>query len=187
MTWLFDQPLPILIVGVLGGAILAGTLAQTGNRLFLKLLLAWITLFGLLLVVEYGVITDREQVQATVYEIAAALEANDTARVQRSISDDAADLQREVEQKLNYVHVEAVKIKRNMEVNFVEQVTPRVAVAKMNVVFIGNLKSGITSEGRFPTYLILTFQQEADQAWRLADYQFFDARGEQAGEIRPPA
>jgi len=184
--WIFEQSLPIIIIAVIGGAILAGTMLQTGKQLFLYLLIGWIAICGLLLALEYSIVTDGERIEAVIYRIAEALEANDVEGVKSYISDDSPDLKAEAERQMGYVQIESVKLKRNLEVTINLGSTPIIGVAKLNIKVVGHLKDNAGYGGDFATFMVLTFQQDADDQWRVISYQFFDPRGEQAGEITPP-
>ncbi|MBA2115102.1 hypothetical protein [Bremerella alba] len=184
--WIFEQSLPIIIVAVIGGAILAGTMLQTGKQIFLYLLMGWIAICGLLLALEYSIVTDGERIEAVIYEIAEALEANDAEGVKSYISSDSPQIKAEAERQMAYVQIESVKLKQNLEVTINPGSTPIIGVAKLNVKMTGHLKNNEAWNGDFPTFLVLTFQQDPDGEWRVIGYQFFDPRGEQAGEITPP-
>ncbi|MFN3153397.1 hypothetical protein [Bremerella sp.] len=184
--WIFEQSLPIIIMAVIGGAILAGTMLQTGKQLFLYLLIGWIAVCALLLALEYSIVTDGERIEGVIYQIAEALEANDAEGVKQFISDDAPNLKAEAQRQMAYVQIESVKLKRNLEVTINPGSTPIIGVAKLNVKMTGHLKNNQEWNGDFATFMVLTFQQDPDGEWRVISYQFFDPRGEQAGEITPP-
>ncbi|MEW4562675.1 hypothetical protein AB1K70_09125 [Bremerella sp. JC770] len=184
--WIFEQSLPIIIMAVVGGAILAGTMLQTGKQLFLYLLIGWIAVCALLLALEYSIVTDGERIEAVIYQIAEALEDNDVEGVKSFISDDSPQLKADAERQMAYVQIESVKLKRNLEVTINPGSTPIIGVAKLNVKMTGHLKNNQEWNGDFATFLVLTFQQDTDGEWRVISYQFFDPRGEQAGELAPP-
>lgn len=184
--WLLEESLPIIIVAVIGGAVLAGAMLQTGRQIFLYILLGWIGVCSLLLAVESVIVTDGERIEGTLYDLAAALEANDLNAVQSYISNDAPDLKTQAEKQLGYVRIESVKVKQNLLVSIHRQFNPPIGVAKVNVVITGHLMNNEAMDGHFATYLVLSFQQDTDGQWRVVSYQFFDPRGEQAGEITPP-
>lgn len=184
--WIFEQSLPIIIIAVVGGAVLAGTMLQTGKQLFLYLLIGWIAVCSLLLALEYVIVTEGERIEAVVYDIAVALEANDVEGVTDCISDAVPNLKTQAERQMSLVQIETVKVKQNLEVTINHGSTPPIGIAKVNVKMTGHLKSNDVMDGQFATFLVLTFQQDPDGHWRVVSYQFFDPRGEQAGEITPP-
>ncbi len=184
--WLLEESLPIIIVAVIGGAILAGAMLQTGRQLFLYLLIGWIGVCSLLLAVEYAIVTDAERIENTVYSLAASLEANDIDGVSQHISNDAADVKADIESKLRLVRIESVKIKQNLHVSIHRQFTPIIGTARGNVTVTGHLANNEAMDGRFATFIVLKFQLEEDDQWRIVGYQLFDPRGEHAGEITPP-
>ena len=184
--WIFEQSLPIIIIAVIGGAILAGTMLQTGKQLFLYLLIGWIAVCSLLLALEYVIVTEGERIEAVVYDIAAALEANNVEGVTECISVVVPKLKDQAERQMKLVEIESVKVKQNLEVTINRGSTPPIGIAKVNVKMTGHLRSNSAMDGQFATFLVLTFQQDPDGQWRVISYQFFDPRGEQAGEITPP-
>lgn len=173
-------------MAVVVGAILAGTMLQTGRQLFLYLLIGWIAVCSLLLALEYAIVTEGERIEAVVYDIAASLEANDVDGVLSHISDAAPQIKADAERQMNYVEIESVTVKRNLEVTIRHDSTPPIGIAKVNVKMVGHVRNQQSLGGNFATFLVLTFQQDPDGNWRVISYQFFDPRGEQAGEITPP-
>ena len=184
--WIFEQPLYIVIFAAIGGAVLGGALLQTGKHLFLYLLVAWIALAGIALGCEYAVVTENEKIEAVIYDVAAALEANDVDAVKSYISDDAPEVQNVAQRQMAYVEIQNVKLKNNLEINIVTGSTPIMAVAKLNVKIEGRVKGNADFQGDFATFLVLTLQKDPDDQWRIVSYDFYDHRGEQAGQIVPP-
>ena len=77
MTWVTEEPLPILFVGVLIEGFLLIALLQTAQRALLYLMIVTGILFGGLLLVEFVVVTDAEEVEMTLDTMAADLERDD--------------------------------------------------------------------------------------------------------------
>lgn len=184
--WIFEQPLYIVLFAAIGGAILGGALLQTGKHLFLYLLVGWIALAGIALGCEYAIVTEKEEIESVIYDVAAALEANDVEAVKSYISDDASDVRAVAQRQMAYVEIQNVKLKDNLEVSFLNGSTPEMAVAKLNVKIEGRVKGNADFQGDFATFLVLTFQKDPDGQWRIVSYDFYDPRGEQAGQLTPP-
>ncbi len=71
MTWVLEEPVYILILGVLTLIFLGFAWWQTGHRLLFHSMLAVVALTGGLLILERVVVTDTEQVKDTLDQIAA--------------------------------------------------------------------------------------------------------------------
>ena len=77
MTWLFENPVPAVLIGGFSLAILIGGWLKTGWRSLIVAMVAVIALTVGLVVLERYVVTDREQVDLTLRDIAALVERND--------------------------------------------------------------------------------------------------------------
>ncbi|MCR4412698.1 MAG: nuclear transport factor 2 family protein [Thermoguttaceae bacterium] len=87
MTTLVETPVPVLVLGILAAAAfgwLYMTMRRPGYLLGLGAVLL-VVVVGVL--VEWLVVTDREQVEATLDAAVAALEANDIDRVESLLSE----------------------------------------------------------------------------------------------------
>ena len=111
MSWLFEDPTLVLAAGVMIEALLAVALVRTG-RVALAGMMAGVLLLVLLLVlVEWWVVTDVEQVEATLDGAAAALEANDVEALLNTIDPDAAEMRSQVGSILGRVVIREVRIR----------------------------------------------------------------------------
>jgi hypothetical protein len=86
MTWLFEDPWMIVLGGLVAEIILGVLLLKTGRGAVLGGMIGVLVLTGVLLVVERLVVTEGEQVQATLEDAAAAVVKNDPAAVQKFIA-----------------------------------------------------------------------------------------------------
>jgi hypothetical protein len=77
MEWIFEDPVPTMIIGGLTAAILGGGWIQTGRKSLLYLMIVVILLTVALVIVERLVVTPREQVKDTLFEIARLVAKND--------------------------------------------------------------------------------------------------------------
>lgn len=89
MTWIVEDPLPILLLGAAATLIAAIALAQTRRPPALAALVGVVAVTAVLLLVEWLVVTDVEQVQNTIYATAEELEHNDDAAVVGRIASNA--------------------------------------------------------------------------------------------------
>jgi len=94
MNIFFENPWWIIFVGIILEAYLGTLLFRSGRGLWLWPMLAVLILMVLGVCVERLVVTERERVEMTLSQIAAALEANDLERVLSYISPNATPLRR---------------------------------------------------------------------------------------------
>ncbi len=86
MTTLIENPVPILFTGIVTVAILAVLFFNTQRGVFLLAIGGVVLLTLLGLGVEHLIVTDREQVEAALYGLADAMEANDAKAVLNHLS-----------------------------------------------------------------------------------------------------
>lgn len=172
ITMLLEQPWSILGVGIAAFALAVGGLVATGKRGFLAAAIGIAILVAGLMVLEWSVVTDSEQVEQTLFGIAADLERNDVDAVVDRISARADRLRREVQSRIRTVHIRQVSIKSNLEIEVYPKRTPPLAEAKFNAVISGDLNNG-DYQGSYPRYFVCKFRKE-DGQWRLYAYEDFD-------------
>ncbi|MCC9604710.1 hypothetical protein LOC68_26645 [Blastopirellula sp. JC732] len=186
MSILLEQQTTILVIGVIGAAIIAGCLVQTGKKVFIPVFFLWIALAGCAALIEMAVVTPTEQVRDSVLYFGSALQSNDQARVMDVLSDIRPEMKQRARYILNLVTIDSVSVKQPIEVIFFDPQKTH-CHAKFNVVVVGRLKSGAYAGGdRFAAFLVLDLIKEEDGKWRVADYETYDPRGEQAGRLAEP-
>ena len=74
MSWLFEDPTPVLAGGALILVLLAVVLYQTGRAVVLGVMAGVVALVAGLVVLERAVVTDEEAIHDVFDQIAAALE-----------------------------------------------------------------------------------------------------------------
>jgi hypothetical protein len=80
MTWLFENPIPLMVIGTVIGIVLLILVYQTGQPRWLYIFGGFVLFWGGLLVVEKLVVTPREKLLLTIEDGAAAVRANDWDR-----------------------------------------------------------------------------------------------------------
>jgi len=176
MEWIFEDPVPAMIVGGLTAAILGGGWIQTGRQPLLYLMIAVIILTVALVIVERLVVTQREQVTDTLFEIARLVAKNDIEAASGYAYSGAPQIRQAAIAELSLYYFQAVDIKRNLNVKVYPDQDPPKATADFNVVVTLGTRDGFISERRVPRYVELTMYREADGQWRVADYAHDDPR-----------
>jgi hypothetical protein len=175
MRLLFENPWPIAIIGGLLAAMLTGGLLRTGRIALLWAILAvlGLTLAGVL--IERRVVTPTEEVELTLHNIAAELEANEIEGVVAYIASTAPELKREARSRLRDVTIEEVKIKRNLSIVLSAGSEPNRATARFNVVIVGTDKAGALGRRQGAWFFVVQFRKEKG-IWRVESYEQRDPR-----------
>ena len=175
MTWAFESPLYILLFGGITAAILFGGWYKTSRTSLMLATAAAVVLTGILLVVEQTVVTDREEVEETLYRIAAEVQNNNVEKVLTYIHSDAAGTLRQAANELPHYDFERVTIKPNMKVTVDRSHIPPQAVAEFNVVVVLSRDSALVGSGTYPRFVEVTLYEE-DGRWKVREYNHFDFR-----------
>jgi hypothetical protein len=174
MSWLFETPWPAIAIGVLATAMAAGGWLHTGRRALLHAMVAIILLTIGAVVLERWVVTDREQVDATLHEIARLVESNDVDAVLRYAYSGSPAVRAQAAGELPRYRFRNVTIARNLHIQvFPKHVPPR-ATAEFNVIAQVSLADGSWSDQRVVRFVEVTLYQEADGQWRVAAYNHYE-------------
>ncbi|EMI20638.1 putative membrane protein [Rhodopirellula maiorica SM1] len=157
MQVLAEQPLLIsLMVGLIGGALLYGW-TQTGKRAAAVLGLLFLLLVPVVWIVSSMMVTDREQIEAILYEAAAAVEANDHEAALKFISDPQAKAQA-AQELPNYIFSLA-RVNRIRSIVMIDGSYPPQADVDMSVKVDVSSKRGGIRDIRVPRRLLLHFEK----------------------------
>ena len=110
MAALFEDPLPAIFVGVIVESILIALFFATQKRLWIIPIAGVLLLLFALVLVERLVITEREEVENTIDEIAAAILANDVEAVLSHLSDSNRKSRARARWAMDRVEVHGVKL-----------------------------------------------------------------------------
>jgi hypothetical protein len=171
MTWLIEDPLPIMVMGVILGVIVAVGFIKTGQRWLIAALAGVVLLAIAVLAIEQMVVTDREEVELVLFEIAAAVERNDIDAALLHISPDAPGVHR-ANTELRRITFREVDIKPNLEIEVFPDRTPPEAQTRFNVVVIADVGIGGGAD-RYPRYVEATFVKEGER-WVVRDYDHYE-------------
>jgi low affinity Fe/Cu permease len=170
LSWILERPVAIIFVGLITVAILFGGLVQTGKKWLLYVLIGAALFFAGLVVVEQLVVTRREQVENTVYQIARDVEANNADAVEQHLSKARPELRAEARYYMGLLHVEQAKVKSDLRVELHLDQNPPTATARFHAMLIGSDRSGDVHHQRYPKGFIVQFVFE-DGAWHVYDYE----------------
>ncbi len=172
MTWVLEQPVYILILGVLSVAFLGFAWWQTSYRAMFHAMLAVFALTAGLLILEQLVETDVERVEDTLDQIARDVESNDLELILSHVYSGAQDVYARARNEFPQYQFRRVDIKRNVEVVIAENAHPPRAEVTFNVVVDVEVKATGYAP-RVPRFVRVTMIFENDR-WRVAEYTHDD-------------
>jgi len=168
MALLIENPLPIILFGIIAEAILGVILLQTGRGVLL-----W-AMGGVLVVVlcgvglEWLVVTDVERVEAVLGRTVAALEDNDLEAVLACCSESADHTRREARRAIRLVEFTRVKITR-LDIQIIRHTSPPMAKARFSAMVAGRDRKGNFGQVKKPIGFTLTLREEPD-GWRVTEH-----------------
>jgi hypothetical protein len=172
MNWLFEQPLVIVIVGVLLILGLGAAWSSTGRR---ELLYA-VGVAGMLmiagLIVERFTVTDREAIEATLQEIARDVQSNNHRAVLSHVYSGAPELKQKAEAELPNYRFTECRVTKIHTVDVDDSAEPRSAIIEFNVIASGSFKAeGFDVTDTVPRWVRLHMVREKDGAWSVQNYE----------------
>jgi|GEM_PF-463370 len=173
MTWLFDQPLTIVLlsVGLLTG--LAITWISTGHKVLLYALIGGAVIAVLLLITERFVVTDREAIEATLQQMARDVASNVPAKITQHISASAPQIQAAANTEMPKYKFDSLRITKIHRIDVKADAEPRTAVVEFNIIAKGTFGSGadVLADATIPRWVELDLVKDPDGAWRVKDYR----------------
>lgn len=180
MTTLAENPLPALLIGSLTTVILAGGWLRTGSKWLLAAVIAAIVLTLAAVFAERLIVTDREQVTQTLFDIAKLVERNQVNEALEYAYPKTPAVRAQAAAELPRYRFSEVDIKSNLEVKVFPDRTPPMATAEFNVVVVLSTRDpgrdGLINNRRIPRYVEVTFYKDDDGQWRVGAYDHFDPR-----------
>jgi hypothetical protein len=171
----FEDPLPILFVGVLAEALLILAFFHLRKWEILLGVFGIAALVGVLLLVETLVVTDRERVAAQLDAGVVAFLHGDKEGVLNLIAPEATATRARAEQVLRFVKFHWIKL-RNLEIVVNRLTSPPTAEARFHAAFHFEDRSGHYPYRYEEVGLVVEFVL-TDQGWLVTDHiEYFDVR-----------
>ena len=171
MTVLFENPMPVILFGIIAEAVLGIALLRTGRGV---LLWAMGGVLALLLVgvgLEWLVVTEGEQVEATLEDVAAAVGANDQPGVLRHVDPSAAETRRLINWGFGRVDFTEAKI-THLEVQNINHLTsPSTARVRVKGIVYFQVRRGEDPYGKRPVNLTLELRRGSDR-WLITGHKW---------------
>jgi hypothetical protein len=185
MTYFLETPWPAMLIGGLAALMIGSGWLRTGQTWLLYLLLAILALTVGAVVLERLVVTDREQVDATLHEIARLVEKNDLEAAFQYAHSPAVRGQAAGE--LPRYRFQEVAIARNLQIKVFPKHLPPKATAEFNVLVVFSTRDGSWSNQRLARYVEVTMLKDDDGQWRVSAYAHYDPmRGMRADDTQGP-
>ena len=166
MTWLVEDPTYTLIAAGIAAVILLVAIVKTGRGRYLTWLGGVVVLAFVLLLIERYVVTDRELVEETLYDAAAALEANDVEAVAALIAPSGEALEREIRNRMRTMEIRTARI-ADLQVEF----SPLELPPKASAAFLGRLEfkdAGVPFEQILRRVRVALVEE--DDRWLIQSY-----------------
>jgi hypothetical protein len=172
MTWLFEQPLIIVVLGVAIIFGLGAVWSATGRKELLYAIGAAFLLLIVGLIVERRTITDREAIRMSLHRIAQDVKSNSRRAVLSHIHSSAPELKRKAEAELPNYKFDECRVTKIHLIDVDDQSEPQSAIAEFNIVASGTFSvPGIEATGSYPRWVKLHLLRENDGRWTVVDYE----------------
>jgi len=172
--WLFEQPLIIVGLGVALILALGAAWTASGRQELLYALVAAIALLFVGLITERLVKTDKEQIRATLQEIARDVKSNDRTKVLRHIHSGATAIKQQAQAELPKYTFTEFRITKIHLIDVDASAEPRSAVVECNVVGGGSFHEHGMEMDHVPRWVKLQLLREKDGRWAVAGYEHDD-------------
>jgi hypothetical protein len=172
MTWLYEQPLIIVVLGVALIFGLGVAWSASGRKELLYAVGVALALLIAALVIERIVVTDREAIRATLQQIASDVKSNNRGAVKSHVHSSAPELKAKADAEMPNYQFTDCRITKIHQIDVDDRVEPRSAVVTFNVIASGSFKQGglEVSDANVPRWVELHMLREKDGRWGVAEY-----------------
>lgn len=168
MTWIVEDPLYVMVLGIAMTAILGFGWMQTSFRPLGYAAGGTVIVTLLLVMVEQWIVTDTEQITDALHRMAHDVQQNDVTAILNHIHASAKNVRRRAEHEFPKYEFTRCDIKRNLQIQ-IDASNPSRATATFNVVVVGQ-ERGYPGHFHAPRYVELTLRKDQDR-WQVADYR----------------
>ena len=175
MTLLLESPWPAIVFGVLAEAGLAIALLKTGQIRVVWMMLATALLCAGLVLLEFLVVTDREQIETTLDTIAERLVSDNPLSVVEFVSPSAAQLRSSARQALSEVAIEEARVLSDLEITVNRLKSPPTATARFSGRFRGRAKHAAFGHEFALLRFVVQFEYDQER-WLVAKCEWSQAR-----------
>jgi hypothetical protein len=170
MNWILEDPLYVVVLGIIATIVFGFGFLQTNFRPLAYAAGGAVILTVILVYVERVVVTDFEELEAALHEMAHDAENNDLAAILDHIHPSARAVRQRAEREFPLYEFSRVDIKRNLKIQFVDDGHRR-ATASFNVVVEGTFRQ-YEQFGKAAEFVELELRKDDDR-WQVTDYHHF--------------
>ena len=176
MSSVFESPMTAIIVGGLTTALMITAFLKTGSKFLLAGTIVAIAGTIGMVVMERMVVTERERVEQTIYDVAACVERNDVEGAISHVHSQANRIRNHATREFSSWKFSRVVVKNNLEVKLTPPGNPQTATATFNVVVILSDASESIKDQHVARLVRVTLRKEQDD-WRVWEYSHMNPLG----------
>jgi hypothetical protein len=175
MSWLFEQPLIIVLLGMAATLALGALWSATGRKELLYAAGGALMVLVAGLITERLVVTDREAIRLTLAEIARDVKNNDHRALVQHIDASAPQLKQKALAEMPNYNFDECRITRIHLVDVDPSAEPRSAITEFNIVVTGTFRvSDFEGSGTYARWIRLHLVRDKNGHWKVADYEHDD-------------
>ncbi len=172
MTVFLENPIPIVVAGIVLEAILAVVLVRTGRGVILWAMVGVLAVALGGITLEQMVVTEKERVEQTLEAVVAAVKANDREAVIRQIDPNDANTINLIDSTMRRVEFTDAKI-TGLDITINRLTSPPTAHAHV-IGYVGfEERSGLVQFGRRLINLDVVLGKQADR-WVILEHKLKD-------------
>jgi hypothetical protein len=169
MNWLAENALPIWVGGAVALTMALVVFYHTRGPKSLAAVAAVLVVTIALLSLEQQIETPREEVERTLYELAATVEANDVAGALYYLAPTAPPrIRREIEQEMPLVRIDRANVRGSPKIEVASGPDPNTATAHCRGFIVGILKQNGMKVGA-EDEITLEFVRNGER-WQVESY-----------------
>ncbi len=169
-TYLFENPYPAFVLGVVTAGFLSASYNISRNGIFLKLIGVTFLLVAGVFALDYFIVTPREEVMAVIQEGIAGLKANDADRLAKILDEKKSGVTlARVREGFRYGTITGAKA-NDIRITVNDLTSPPSARAEFFGVVTFNVKHGDVPWDRYACRLIVDFEKQRDR-WVIVGHE----------------
>ncbi|MEX0802992.1 MAG: hypothetical protein WD688_06710 [Candidatus Binatia bacterium] len=171
MTFLVENPWPVIVIAAVVEIGLVVALFVTGRGRLLWAVGGVLVVAAALVLLEWLIATDREQVETQIHAAAAGLAENNVQKVVATFSDSAADLHALAESTMRLIEFREVSVdNQSLKIVVDDRANPPVAAASFRVHAVVGDRAGNIRRLPHTEEVQLRLQKEPG-GWRITGYE----------------
>jgi hypothetical protein len=170
MLWLMESPYTILLTGAFFAGICIVGWFQNPRREILLGLVAILALTAGMFGLEQWWVTDKEAIQAAIFQIARDVESNDVNRMMPHFHPAARDIAEQARNEVGAYKFESISVKSNFEIKLEPTHQPPKAIVGFNAVAVLSVESMGLKNSTIPRYIEFAMYKDIDGKWKIAGY-----------------